>query len=153
METSFAYRVLIKTIEGKIPEDKAERILKKYFDLRYNNLCNECDVFPKRSRRILKLIGIYGMNCVFCGIRMCRTENSNCHPENQVTIEHILPRLKGGIGHIDNCCLSCAKCNSHKMSEIVPMHIKIKLFNNNNKKRNKLNSIFNICKIPKELLG
>lgn len=37
-ETSFAYRMLIKCINGSITEEKMERVLKKYFKTRYYSI-------------------------------------------------------------------------------------------------------------------
>jgi hypothetical protein len=123
-DTSFAYRMLLKGINGKITEHKLERILKKHFSLRYPNFKGdndfEKDLFPKKANRQLKLINIYGMNCVFCGIKTERAFHGSFNPPNRFSIEHILPKSKGGISHINNCCISCDKCNSSKMSNILP---------------------------------
>ncbi len=123
--TSFAYRMLIKGIKGEISEEKLERILKKYFELRRENLNSEyeIDLFPKYANRQLKLINIYGMNCVFCGRKTERAFTGNFNPTHRFSIEHILPKSKGGINHILNCCISCNECNSSKMSNILPSRI------------------------------
>ncbi len=121
--TSFAYRMLIKGIKQEITEDKLERILKKYFEVRKNKLSIENDKFPMFGCRQLRLINIYGMNCVFCGVKTERAFEGTFNPPYRFSIEHILPKSKGGISHIDNCCISCDKCNSSKMSNILPKRV------------------------------
>lgn len=37
-------------------------------------------------------------------------------PINSRTLEHLIPRSKGGVTSVKNCALSCATCNNLKSS-------------------------------------
>ena len=50
-----------------------------------------------------------GHKCVYCG----STEN--------LTIDHVTPKSKGGIDHADNCVTACRPCNQAKGS----MHVDV----------------------------
>lgn len=43
--------------------------------------------------------------CAYCGQR---------HRESDLTIDHIVPRSKGGLSTWTNCITACRKCNSYK---------------------------------------
>lgn len=46
-----------------------------------------------------------GFQCVYCG---CRT--------GKLTIDHIIPKSRGGEDTFENCVTCCAACNHHKAS-------------------------------------
>lgn len=50
-----------------------------------------------------------GHKCVYCG----STDN--------LTIDHVLPKCKGGYDHADNCVTACRPCNQAKGS----MHVDV----------------------------
>jgi 5-methylcytosine-specific restriction endonuclease McrA len=118
-QTSFPYRMLLKALDGKISEHKLEVVIRKYFQIRKDNLWDVEGLFPLYGTRQLKLINIYGMQCVFCGIKLVRSmEGLNLN--SRISVEHILPTSKGGPSHFENYCLSCSQCNSSKMSNLIP---------------------------------
>lgn len=47
---------------------------------------------------------VYGLRCAYC----CE----DC--SNFPTIDHLLPRSKGGGNRLENLVLACSKCNSEK---------------------------------------
>lgn len=54
-------------------------------------------------------------NCCFCDNAMFADSEFGKPPKNKIaTIEHILPKSKGGTNHKDNLTLSCYSCNSHR---------------------------------------
>ena len=50
--------------------------------------------------------------CIFCNRKLYVDENGV--PDHNVTIEHILPRSKGGTDELKNLALACAGCNHEK---------------------------------------
>lgn len=48
--------------------------------------------------------------CCWCGVE-CRPEPGF---KDSATIEHVLPRSKGGADHWDNYAMACASCNHHR---------------------------------------
>ena len=50
-----------------------------------------------------------GNTCCWCGI-----ETTNELGPRQGTVEHIIPRSKGGTSNISNLRIACAACNSHR---------------------------------------
>jgi len=43
--------------------------------------------------------------CQYCGIQP---------PQSQLTIDHVVPRARGGRTSWENCVAACTRCNSHK---------------------------------------
>ena len=59
-----------------------------------------------------------GFKCAYCGIKDVR-----------LTIDHILPKAKGGKSSLENCVASCKPCNSrkgHKLCSEVRMYPKVR---------------------------
>jgi 5-methylcytosine-specific restriction endonuclease McrA len=50
-------------------------------------------------------------HCAYCG-KLLEIKN-----QHDWTIDHIIPRSKGGSNSIDNCLLACRSCNSSKGSK------------------------------------
>lgn len=121
--SSYAYKVLTKAITCKIPIIEAEDILKDWFFNKHEE--SECIQYRNISLISLKdhLKFLYGDKCVFCNIKMnfvkITIQNKLTYLDT-ATIEHILPKAKGGISHIDNYCLSCGKCNNKKRDNLLP---------------------------------
>ena len=61
---------------------------------------------PYRTQKHV-LYGRAEGNCHYCGIHF---------PFRNMTIDHRLPRSKGGTDHLDNLLLACGACNSAKGS-------------------------------------
>lgn len=57
------------------------------------------------------LIHKYGLHCFYCGRRVVRT--ILILPQ-QATIEHIIPKSKGGKTELDNLTIACFACNQEK---------------------------------------
>ena len=51
--------------------------------------------------------------CKYCGVEM----NDINYDPAQWTIEHIIPRTKGGTNTLDNIVIACRKCNSKKRTK------------------------------------
>lgn len=70
-------------------------------------IVNEYAQVPKRvvvfSRR--NLWRRDGWRCQYCGIRPAPDE---------ITVDHILPRSRGGLTSFENCVLACVSCNKRK---------------------------------------
>jgi len=50
--------------------------------------------------------------CIFCNSKLYVDEHGN--PDDNVTIEHILPKSRGGTDDLYNLALACAGCNNEK---------------------------------------
>lgn len=65
---------------------------------------------------------IFGWECFYCGkpIR-CVV----CHPDTSIrsvaTLDHLIPRSKGGTFAYSNLVLSCPKCNRKKGDKIIKL--------------------------------
>jgi len=46
--------------------------------------------------------------CQYCGCR-----------NGEMTIDHIMPKSKGGVTNWENCCLACVKCNAKKAARTM----------------------------------
>ena len=68
------------------------------------------------------------MTCQYCGSRPGSSE---------LTIDHVLPRSKGGSTSWENCVLACIDCNSHK-ADRTPSEAKMKLLSEPKKPRTHL---------------
>lgn len=68
-----------------------------------------------RQRQRLKQVRDAGYYCTFCGKKM--------HPDER-TVEHIIPRSKGGSNHRANLTRSCKPCNSKRGSDahVLPVY-------------------------------
>lgn len=56
--------------------------------------------------------------CFYCGIDTVHRDTNEL--PDTMTIDHILPKSRGGINHIDNCIIACEKCNNEKASSLLP---------------------------------
>ena len=67
---------------------------------------------PKSKRhKKQKLIAVYGSYCWWCG---------KCLTEEEMTIEHLLPRSRGGSNSDENLRLACKSCNQSRGNSIFP---------------------------------
>jgi 5-methylcytosine-specific restriction endonuclease McrA len=64
----------------------------------------------RRDSNLLKLSLVCGWRCWYCGIELL---------EESATIDHIVPRAKGGSDHLDNLALCCEFCNRAKLDRSV----------------------------------
>lgn len=69
---------------------------------------------PKPSetqKRVRKLIERDGEFCVYCGVKMFLKTRIG---EPKATLDHIIPKSKGGTDALENLVLACAPCNNKK---------------------------------------
>lgn len=61
------------------------------------------------------LIAMYGNYCP-----LCKNKMQNKHPNRQdyATLDHIVPKSKGGQRNIENCRVICKKCNMQKSNKM-----------------------------------
>ncbi len=84
----------IQTLHGNI------RVPEVIVTTKYNKVPNKKVVF---SRKNLWRRDHY--RCQYCG---------KMPAYNEVTVDHILPRSRGGLSSFENCVLSCVECNVKK---------------------------------------
>jgi 5-methylcytosine-specific restriction endonuclease McrA len=85
-------------------------------------------------------------HCVYCEIQMKYVDFSEecCNLPNACTIEHIIPKSKGGTNHISNLTLACRKCNTTRSSmdiEDFKLKSRIEKLAKRNKKSRSLKKI------------
>lgn len=67
------------------------------------------NVGATRKKRIMRIMDAYGDKCIYCGILLTlRT----------FTIEHVIPRSKGGTNDLENLRPACDRCNSGHMNPL-----------------------------------
>ena len=64
----------------------------------------------KRSKR-QKLLQMYGNYCWWCGKQMKKSER---------TIEHLIPKSRGGSNSLSNLRLACFTCNNSRGNSLLP---------------------------------
>ncbi|MDZ8026852.1 MAG: HNH endonuclease [Nostoc sp. SerVER01] len=73
----------------------------------------------KRNKK-QQLIDLYDSNCWWCRQNL---------PQEKLTIEHLLPKSRGGSNSFENLRLSCFKCNNTRGNSIYPpIWIKVNCF-------------------------
>ena len=68
------------------------------------------------GRKREAVIKLYGHICYLCGITcvIYKGQHHGYQKANALTIDHILPRSRGGTDAQDNLAVSCAACNNIK---------------------------------------
>lgn len=61
----------------------------------------------KRVNILLKLMNRHGRICWYCGDKFTSF--------NEIEIDHIVPKERGGTNHINNLAIACLKCNRAKL--------------------------------------
>lgn len=77
-----------------------------------------CDIGYKIYFRIwlrTRLAEAQNWRCCWCGRHVTLERDRR----NTVTIEHLVPRSKGGADTFDNCVMACSKCNGKR--DIIPI--------------------------------
>jgi len=59
------------------------------------------------SRRKNRVISLYGNNCIYCGSPL---------DASIFSIEHVIPKAKGGTNRIENLRPACKPCNNQHMN-------------------------------------
>lgn len=93
----------------------------KFEDDRYKTVelrCKKLDIkYEKIDRQVI--YRKYNYKCNICGI-VCKIANSeNYNDLDCATIDHIIPKLKGGTHTYDNVQLLCRNCNNKKYITIL----------------------------------
>lgn len=82
-------------------------------EIRYPEIIrNTCDWMP-RGHAMFNRRNLWrrdGMRCQYCGKRPRKDE---------ITVDHVVPKSKGGITSWENCVLACMKCNKRKDSRTL----------------------------------
>lgn len=79
----------------------------------YDKVRNQPVVFSRRN-----LWKRDNFRCQYCGSRP---------PADEITIDHVMPKSRGGISCFTNCVLACVDCNKHKDNK-TPTEAGMKLF-------------------------
>ncbi|GAX34484.1 HNH endonuclease [Nodularia sp. NIES-3585] len=72
----------------------------------------------KRSKR-QQLLKMYGNCCCWCRKQMTKSET---------TIEHLIPKSRGGSNSISNLRLACFTCNNSRGNSLLPPGIRNSAF-------------------------
>lgn len=68
---------------------------------------------PVGAKRIMKLAHRDGWQCAYCGVETCFTGKEG----PKATVDHVVPKSKGGLDHISNCVVACDACNGAKADQ------------------------------------
>lgn len=69
---------------------------------------------PVGGRRIMKLAYRDGWQCAYCGVETCFTGRDG-FPRS--TVDHVVPKSKGGLDNLSNCVVACQACNAAKADQ------------------------------------
>jgi len=106
--------IALKAINQEITQIEAEQQLLLLFNVSGSN-SDEVNMPPLKKKRIYKILEADGNRCFYCGIETYPVNGERMY--NSSTVDHVLPKTKGGIDHIDNCVNSCNNCNNLKGSD------------------------------------
>ena len=56
--------------------------------------------------------------CAYCGIALTMKQERNIN--NMLTVDHVIPRINGGITQDNNIVAACKKCNTDKGERLMP---------------------------------
>ncbi|MBW4661177.1 MAG: HNH endonuclease [Drouetiella hepatica Uher 2000/2452] len=70
-----------------------------------------------RQRKVRKtqLVSEYGSCCWWCDCKL---------PSEQLTLDHLKPKSKGGSNSLENLRLACRPCNSSRGNSLFPPQVK-----------------------------
>ncbi len=69
----------------------------------------------KRNRKSLEIFKRDNYKCFYCGIECAMS----FHGKKRITVDHKIPKSKGGGNHMDNLVTCCHECNSKKADKSV----------------------------------
>lgn len=114
-----ASRVADPERHRRIDSDRYERDREKriaaanyYTQLRRSRLAGSAVEY---GVTLAALKGLDGDECCYCGCPMVFASfERGSRPDNQATLEHVLPISKGGGHTFENCAIACWRCNISK---------------------------------------
>ena len=65
---------------------------------------------PVGGKRIMKIAHRDGWRCAYCGVETCFTGRDG----PRATVDHVVPKSKGGLDNLSNCVVACQACNAAK---------------------------------------
>lgn len=68
-----------------------------------------------RRRLLAQLAGEQNWRCCHCGVRT----NEAVHPDDEPTIEHVIPRALGGTDAEGNLAMACRACNTTRGHDLA----------------------------------
>ena len=68
---------------------------------------------PVGGKRVMKLAHRDGWRCAYCGAETCFTGRDG----PKATVDHVVPKSKGGLDHLSNCVVACEACNAAKADQ------------------------------------
>lgn len=67
----------------------------------------------KRMRKRRRLMAEHGGRCVYCGLKLT-ADQRHCLRHDYATLDHVVPRSRGGLGAPFNRTIACRACNQAK---------------------------------------
>lgn len=67
-----------------------------------------------------------GWQCIYCGVQIGRTHNGRVYHRADFTLDHLIPRSRGGGNTWSNTACACAPCN-HRKADRTPHEAGMKL--------------------------
>jgi len=74
-------------------------------------------LMAKKAKRWAKAKRKKGGQCVYCRCALTTAQPQSV--ETSATIDHIIPRARGGLDRIENYALCCYACNQLKADRLV----------------------------------
>jgi 5-methylcytosine-specific restriction endonuclease McrA len=68
----------------------------------------------KKKRKCRSLIRRYGNLCTYCNVALTEPAATGTAPPTTRTLDHLLPKAKGGASDLTNLVLACFACNQRK---------------------------------------
>lgn len=101
------------------PQLVNDYITKEQFEREYQFPSQRiCDIGYKIYNRIwlrTRLAEAQNWRCCWCGRHVTLERDKR----TTVTLEHLVPRSKGGTDSFENCVMACSRCNSNR--DIIPI--------------------------------
>jgi 5-methylcytosine-specific restriction endonuclease McrA len=112
VECNKELKTIIRKKNNKIHRGKYKRIKEdKQWAKKYGNK------YEPISRMIVYRKHQY--ICTLCGVKCVHTNKDNYNQSNAATLDHIIPKSKGGSHTYDNVTLLCRSCNIMKSDKIL----------------------------------
>jgi 5-methylcytosine-specific restriction endonuclease McrA len=105
-------RGLYKVQEQHLETARRERDEAQESARRWQKVASAFEILtpPVGARRIMKLAHRDGWRCAYCGVETSFTGRDG----PRATVDHVVPKSKGGLSHLANCVVACQACNNAK---------------------------------------